>query len=183
MLIRFNMILGAAVSGFGRAAAVMASEQLARGEEDRARTSVDDALVIALVLFSVVGGLVALFPGAVLGAFFDDPGVIEAGRDAVRVLGASAPVLAIRGVLGGAMTALGSTSAVGWRGLARRFGSILPLAWLLGVVAGFGLVAVAAIEAVEAVVGALLAWRQSRQKSWTRKASQNSDYLAGFDDA
>lgn len=183
MLIRFNMIVGAAVSGFGRAAAMAVAEKLAAGKEADGRRALDDSVVLALVLFSAIGAVVALFPGQVLGAFFDDPGVIEAGRDAVRIFGASAPVLAIRGVLGGAMTALGSTSSVGWRGLARRFGSILPLAWLLGAVAGFGLVAVAAIEAVEAVVGAGLAWRASRQAAWTRKAAQDSDSLAGIDDA
>jgi putative MATE family efflux protein len=98
--------------GFALAATTLVGQELGAGRPERATQSVYEALRLVVAVMTVMGSLVALFPGQVLGIFIDDPVVVAIGVPALRIAGLVMPFLGVAFTLSGSLRGAGDTTAV-----------------------------------------------------------------------
>lgn len=98
---------------------------------------------LAVYFFTVAGILVALVPGPVLRVFTDDAGVIEAGKMALRMVGAGQFAVASGMVLSNVLISAGSARFVMVVNVGFVFVLVLPVVYLACVELGVGGVALA----------------------------------------
>jgi putative MATE family efflux protein len=98
------------------------------------------ALVLAIGLMGTVGALLFVFAEPLIRAFDPSahPIVLADGAAYLRVNGAVQPILAVFMVLNGALRGAGDARAGLLGTVVGRWGVVVPLAWLLGVVAAWG---------------------------------------------
>ncbi len=125
---------------FGTATATLVGQHLGRGEPDIAERYAWTSVKLGVIIFGAIGFAMLLYPHRVLGAFSAVPQVIEAGRTPLRIMACMGPVIATAMILTQALFGAGETRFVMIVELALHFFCLVPLAWLLGKVAGLGLV-------------------------------------------
>ncbi len=129
--------------GMGLAAATLVGQALGRGEPDDAEAWGWETVRLAVYFFTVAGILVALVPGPVLRVFTDDAGVIEAGKMALRMVGAGQFAVASGMVLSNVLISAGSARFVMVVNVGFVFVLVLPVVYLACVELGVGGVALA----------------------------------------
>jgi Na+-driven multidrug efflux pump len=98
--------------GFALAATTLVGQELGAKRPERAGRSAFEALRIAVVIMTAMGGLVSLFPAQVMAVFLDDPTVIAAGVPPLRIAGFIMPFLGISFTLAGGLRGAGDTTSV-----------------------------------------------------------------------
>jgi putative MATE family efflux protein len=98
--------------GFALAATTLVGQELGAQRPQRAVQSTYEALRMALLIMTLMGLLVALFPAQVMGVFTDDPGVIADGLITLRIAGLVMPVLGVSFTVAGALRGAGDTTSV-----------------------------------------------------------------------
>lgn len=124
---------------FGTATATMVGQSLGRGKLRRAELYGWESVKLAVYFFGAVGVFTALFPDLFLEIFTKDTVVIDAARPVMRLLGMFEWAIGGAMILMQAMFGAGGAKLVGFVTLALNFGALVPLAWLLGVALGIGL--------------------------------------------
>ena len=98
--------------GFALAATTLMGQELGARRPERAKESVYEALRLAVIIMTIMGGLVSIFAGQVVAVFTDDQAVIAAGMPALRIAGCVMPFLGLVFTLSGSLRGAGDTTAV-----------------------------------------------------------------------
>ena len=98
--------------GFALAATTLVGQELGAKRPDRASQSGYEAVRMAVLVMTVMGGLVTLFPGPLMRVFTSDPDVIDAGLPILRIAGLVMPFLGASFTLAGGLRGAGDTTSV-----------------------------------------------------------------------
>lgn len=128
--------------GFGLAAATLAGQALGRGDAVDAHRWAWDVIVIASALLGVLGLLMLLLPRTILSIFLADAALIDLGAAPLRLIGAGIVVDGVGLILMQALFGVGASKLVMGVSVGLQWLLFLPLAYLLGPVLGFGLLAI-----------------------------------------
>jgi MATE family multidrug resistance protein len=154
--------------GFGLAGATFVGRALGKGDPNEARAMVWQTLRIALSLLLVPAVVLEAAPDLVLAQFTPDQVVIELARPALRLLGISFLADAVPFVIIYSLLGAGATRWAAAVQLGAQYLVLLPLAWLLGVTLGWGIVGLwLGLVASRLVLGGL-ALHTFRGTSWER---------------
>ncbi|MFO0629116.1 MAG: MATE family efflux transporter [Polyangiales bacterium] len=145
---------------FGTATATLVGQSLGRGEPDEAERFGWTSVKIGAAIFGLMGLWMMVNPQGVLGAFSREAAVVASGTIPLRIMGAMGAVFSTAMILTQALFGAGETRFVMIVELSLHFGCLVPLAYVLGMVLGFGLVGVWSSVAVYAVaLAALMVWK------------------------
>jgi putative MATE family efflux protein len=126
--------------GFAVAATTLVGQSLGAHDPDGAQQRGYTAYGIGAVLMGVIGLTFVLFPVQIMGFFTNDAEVIAAGTMPLRLMGLFQPVLAASMIFAGGLRGAGDTR---WPMISTALGIWLlrlPLAYLLAIVLGWGLI-------------------------------------------
>jgi multidrug resistance protein, MATE family len=149
---------------FGTSTATLVSQSLGSGQPDRAERFGWVSVRLGLVIFGCVGALEGLvFPQQILAFVSHSDAVRHAALVPMRLMGVCTPIIAVGMILTQALFGAGNTRFVMVAETILHFTCLVPLAWLLGITLGFGLVGIwsAAVMYV-ALLASVMAWKFSR---------------------
>jgi putative MATE family efflux protein len=152
--------------GFATAATTLTGQSLGAGRPDLVETATRAALRQALFWMTLAGVLFAVLADPVMRAFSSDPEVIALGRIALPVLCLAQPFWAIGQVYAGTLRGAGDARFPMVATSVGMWGVRLPLAYLLGIVLGFGLPGVYFTSMLDSGLRAFLNWRRFRSGKW-----------------
>ncbi len=146
---------------FGTSTATLVSQSLGEGNPDKAERFGWVSVRLGLIIFGVVGVLEGvIFPRQILAIVSHSPAVIDAALMPMRVMGICTPAIAVGMILTQALFGAGNTRFVMVVELILHFVCLVPLAWLLGITLGYGLMGIwsAAVTYV-ALLSAVMVWK------------------------
>lgn len=145
---------------FGTSTATLVAQSLGEKEPEKAEKFGWTSVRLGLVIFGVVGLLEAFFAPNVLALVSTSPLVIERALMPMRVMGLCTPLIAVGMILTQALFGAGNTRFVMLVELLLHFTCLVPLAWLLGVTMGFGLMGIWGAGVVYVVLlAAAMIWK------------------------
>lgn len=154
--------------GFGMAAASLVGQALGRRDPEDARRWGWEVTRLAMVAVLLVSTPAIFFPGAVAGAFLQEPQTLALAAAPLRLIGCSLFLDTIGSVLMNSLVGAGDTRRVMLVSIAFQWGLFLPAAYLIGPVLGYGLLAVFAAQ-----VGYRLLQSAAFATLWQRGAWQH----------
>ena len=128
---------------FGTSTATLVSQCLGAGKADEAEKFGWTSVKLGLLIFGVVGlleGVILTEP--ILHLVTKSHSVFHAARMPMRMMGLATPLIAVGMILTQALFGAGNTRFVMFVELILHFCCLVPLAWLLGITFGFGLVGI-----------------------------------------
>ena len=128
--------------GLGLTAAALVGQALGRGDPADARAWGWQVVRIGMVVMTVVGIPLVIFPDPILGIFLHDPAIVDIARWPLRVAGATIMVEAVAMILLNALQGAGATSQVAKLAIGLQWVLFLPLAYVIGPILGLGLIGV-----------------------------------------
>jgi Na+-driven multidrug efflux pump len=128
---------------FGTSTATLVSQSLGEGNGKRAAAFGWTSVRLGLGIFGVVGFLEGIvFPEQILNLLSNSPAVRQAALMPLQMMGIFTPMIAVGMILTQALFGAGNSLFVMVVELILHFTCLVPLAWLLGITLGFGLVGV-----------------------------------------
>jgi Na+-driven multidrug efflux pump len=128
---------------FGTSTATLVSQSLGESNPERASRFGWASVRLGLLIFGVVGLLEGvILPRQILAIFTSSEAVAEAAIFPMRLMGLCTPVIAVGMILTQALFGAGNTRFVMIVELVLHFLCLVPLAWLLGITLGFGLLGI-----------------------------------------
>jgi putative MATE family efflux protein len=152
--------------GFSVAAAALVGQSLGAGERDRAYSMGWRTTKIALLFMGGVGVMMFLFAPSIVKFFSVDPEVLSLGTLYIRIVSVLQPAQAILFVLAGGLDGAGDTRWVLYTTVLGLWFVRLPLAYLLGITLGLGVVAAWLAMAVDVLLRSVILSRRYRSRSW-----------------
>ena len=128
--------------GFGLAAASLVGQALGRGDPNDAKQWGWDVVKMAMLVVGAIGLPAALAPDLLLSGFLHDPATRALGVMPLRLIGIFLVTDCVGMVLMNSLMGAGATKTAMLWSTSLQWLLFLPLAYLVGPVAGFGLVAV-----------------------------------------
>ncbi len=125
--------------GMGMAAASLVGQALGRGDPDDANRWAWDVVKIAVLTLFVLGLPMLLAPEMVVSPFLRDPATLALARLPLRMVGAVIGLDAVGLVLMHALLGAGAARQTMQVSVALQWGMLLPTAFVLGPVLGYGL--------------------------------------------
>jgi putative MATE family efflux protein len=125
--------------GFSVAATTLVGQSLGARRPDQARILTYAAFRMAFAVMLVMGVILFVFEYPILSFFTTDPAVLAAGEIVVRMSAVQQPLLAASFVFSGALRGAGDTRTTLLITVSAIWGLRLGLAYLLGIVFGWGL--------------------------------------------
>lgn len=125
---------------FGTATATLVSQSLGEKDPGKARRFGWASVHLGLAIFGAVGLLEAIFAPELLGVVSKSELVQNAALTPMRIMGLATPLIAIGMILTQALFGAGDSRFVMIVELILHFFCLVPLAWLLGIHWGYGLV-------------------------------------------
>jgi len=153
---------------FGVAATTLVGQGLGANRPDLAEKAAAAAARIAFVGMTAVGVIIMVFGGPITRLFINDPDVVDTGRQLLFIFGFALPALALSLALGGALRGAGDTRSVLGIMTVGVWGVRLAPAYLLAVVAGFGVPGAWVAAVTDINSRALLIFLRFRQGHWKR---------------
>jgi multidrug resistance protein, MATE family len=146
---------------FGTSTATLVSQCLGSGKGEEAEKFGWTSVKLGLLIFGVVGlleGVILTEP--ILHLVTKSPAVFQAAQMPMRMMGLATPLIAVGMILTQALFGAGNTRFVMIIELILHFGCLVPLAWLLGITLGFGLVGIWSAALVYVVLlTAVMIWK------------------------
>lgn len=152
--------------GFGLAATSLVGQALGRHQIDDAKRWGWDVVKVGGAVMMLVGVPMWLTPDLVLHVLTDDVATIEAARTPLRLFGATVFVEAGRLILQNALLGAGDTRRVMFVSIGLQWGLFLPIAFVLGPVMGYGLVAIWSCMIAYGFVQTGVFWAMWQRGSW-----------------
>ncbi len=138
---------------FGTSTATLVSQSLGEGNGPKAARFGWTSVKLGVLIFGVVGFLEGIvFPEEILALVSNSPAVQAAALMPMRMMGILTPMIAVGMILTQALFGAGNSVFVMVVELVLHFTCLVPLAWLLGITLGFGLVGIWAAAAVYVVL-------------------------------
>lgn len=154
---------------FGTATATLVSQSLGEGDGAKAARFGWTSVRLGLVIFGVVGLLEGLvFPEQILSFMSSSPAVREAALVPMRLMGVTTPLIAVGMILTQALFGAGNSVFVMIVELILHFTCLVPLAWLLGITLGFGLIGIWSAAAVYAFLLTVVMVIKFRVGDWQK---------------
>ncbi len=145
---------------FGTATATLVSQSLGGNRADLAERFGWESVRIGFYVMAGFGLFTLFFPEMVMGVFSKDAAVIEAGRDALRLMALSTVFISTSLILAQALYGAGNTKFVMKVELILHLTCLVPLAYVLGLTLNFGLVGIWASALIYLVLMAvIMAWK------------------------
>ncbi len=146
---------------FGTSTATLVSQSLGAGEGEKAARFGWVSVKLGLAIFGVVGFVEGvLFPEEILGFVSNSQAVRDAALMPMRMMGLCTPIIAVGMILTQALFGAGNSVFVMVVELILHFTCLVPLAWLLGITFGFGLVGIwASAVLYAALLAAVMVWK------------------------
>jgi Na+-driven multidrug efflux pump len=151
---------------FGTATATLVSQSLGENTPDRAERFGWVSVRLGLNIFGIVGILEALFPHQILSVVTHNPEVMEAALDPLRLMGICTPLMATGMILTQALFGAGNSRFVMIVELILHFTCLVPLAWLLGITLGLGLIGIWSAAAMYILLLAVVMSLKFRSGDW-----------------
>ncbi len=152
--------------GFALAATTLVGQGLGAQDPEGAQQRGYTAYRLGAGLMTVMGLIIAVFPEQLIGFFTDEAGVIAAGSLPLRLVGLVQPVLAAAMVFSGALRGAGDTRYPMVITGAGIWGLRVPLAYLLALVMGWGLVGAWSAMAIDFGLRGVLNFLRFRGGRW-----------------
>jgi len=156
---------------FGTSTATLVSQSLGENNPDKAVHFGWVSVRLGLVIFAVVGVLEGIvFPEQIVAFVSNSPAVQQAAIMPMRMMGIVTPLIAVGMILTQALFGAGNSMFVMIVELVLHFTCLVPLAWILGITMGFGLMGIwsaaviyaALLTIVMAIKFARAEWRHIR---------------------
>jgi putative MATE family efflux protein len=128
--------------GFAMASAALTGQLLGAGKPQEAERAVSRTVLYCMLVMTVFAVGFLFFPGPLVRLFTDDPVILEMARGPLLIYAGMIFFLAVATVVSGALQGAGDTRYLMILMLLTRFPIRVPLAWLLGVGLGGGLLGV-----------------------------------------
>ncbi len=151
---------------FGLAAMTLVSEAIGRRELADAQAWGWNVVSVSVVVLTVIALPALIFPDLILRGFLHDPALVELGRLPLQITAASVLVDAIGMVLMNALIGAGSARPAMSVSIISQWVIGLPLCYLVGVTAGFGLLGVWVAQAVYRVIQTIVLTTMWRNGGW-----------------
>ncbi len=152
--------------GFAVAATTLVGQSLGAKEPERAEQCGYASFRMGAALMAVIGLTFVLFPGQIMGFFTNDAEVIMHGTMPLRVMGLAQPFLAAAMIFAGALRGAGDTRFP----MVITAGAIwlirLPLAYVLGVMLGWGLMGAWTAMSLDMIVRGAFNFLRFRGGRW-----------------
>lgn len=149
--------------GFAKAATTLVGQRLGGRDPAGARDSARQANFLGLGVMTLWGIAFIAVPGAWVRLFTSDAAVLAYSVPLLTTMGLLQPPLAVAMVMAGALRGAGETRVVLLAAVVGGWLVRLPLAYLVGVAAGWGMTAVWITMILDWMVrGAILVWRFRR---------------------
>ncbi|GAB5533917.1 MAG: MATE family efflux transporter [Rubricoccaceae bacterium] len=154
--------------GLANASATLVGQNLGAKQPERAERSVWKAGTVTMILLGLVSIVYVLLDRQLVGLFTEDPAVLQAGADGLRIMSFGYVIYAWAMVLPQAFNGAGDTLTPTWINLGCFWAFQIPFAWALAFPLGLDehgvFWAVVAAESLMAVVAGVL-FRQGRWKT------------------
>jgi putative MATE family efflux protein len=139
-----NLTLIALLPGMalGISAATLVGQALGRGDPDDAKRWAWDVVKVAAVLLGVLGVPMWMAPDLMLGIFLHNPDTLDVARAPMRLIGATMIIEAVGIVLMHSLMGAGDVHRVMRLSISCQWLYFLPVAYVVGPVLGYGLMAV-----------------------------------------
>jgi multidrug resistance protein, MATE family len=146
---------------FGTSTATLVSQCLGSGKTEDAEQFGWTSVKLGLVIFGVVGLLEGvILTNPILHLVTKSSAVFAAAQMPMRMMGLATPLIAVGMILTQALFGAGNTRFVMFVELVLHFFCLVPLAWLLGITFGFGLVGIWSAALVYVVLlTAVMVWK------------------------
>ena len=128
--------------GLGLAAASLVGQALGRGDAADAKAWGWQVMRVGIAVMAVIGLPMVLFPTPILSIFLHDPAVVAIAKLPLQVAGSTIMVEAVGIIILNALQGAGATKTVAKFSIALQWVMMLPLAYVIGPVMGFGLLGV-----------------------------------------
>ena len=141
-LITILLLCFTACMAYGTATATLVGQSMGAKEPDLAARYAWEAVKIGVYGTIVLGAAILLFPDALMHVYCKDEAVIAAARPILRICGVLLPVILAAIVLTQALFGAGNTKFVMIVEFFLHFFCLVPLAYICGVVLGWGMMGV-----------------------------------------
>lgn len=142
VMINFINVVGLPAWGLGTAGATLVGQALGRGETDDARQWAWDSIKVGMGVMFVLGMPFWIMPDTLLSFWIHDDATRELAIWPVRILGAMITFNGIGYMMAMMLNGAGDVKKVTWINLVTQWGILVPGAWLMGPVLGFGLLGI-----------------------------------------
>lgn len=154
--------------GFGIAANTLVSQSLGRGQPDDAYVWAWDVAKVAATASIVIGLLMIVFSKPLLGLFLHQAELVTLAQTVLWIIGISLAIDAVGMVLMNALQGAGATGQVLKVGFILQWVVALPLAYLVGPVAGMGMLAIWLVHLSYRGVQAMCFAGMWKKKDWQK---------------
>ncbi len=168
VILNINLVGILPMMGFGMATTTLVSKSLGQKDVETAYRWPWDVTQLSMIVILVIASVICLFPRQLLSAFIHEKEVIEIGVIPLRLASIWLFSEGIGLVLLHALLGAGATQSTMILALVVQWGIGLPLAYLLGVHWGYGLVGVWLAQGIFRVMQALGCAYLWRKKSWVK---------------
>ncbi len=155
--------------GFGTATATLVGQSLGAKQPEEAERYGWASVRLGVIIFGVVGlceGV--LFTPQIVGFITQSPAVREVAMMPMRMMGIATPVIAIAMIMSEALFGAGNPKFVAVAQFLLVFGVLVPLAYVLGVVAHVGLVGIWIAACVYCTLAAITMSAKFRAGGWKK---------------
>ncbi len=164
-----NVTLVAILPGiaFGIASATLVGQALGRRDPEDAYRSAWEVVLVAAVVMTSIGVPMILLPDLILGVFIHDPATMDAARVPLRIVGSTIGLDAVGMVLMNSLTGAGATRTTMAVQVGLQWGILLPAAYFVGPVLGFGVLGIWAAQGVVRFIQAAVFTMIWQRRRWT----------------
>lgn len=167
ILISLQLLLILPAVGMGIASTSLVGHALGAGKPADAHRSGWEVVRVTILIMLVLGAPLWMFPEAVLSVFTNDPQLIELGALPLRLTGLVILLEVTAMVLTQALLGAGASKQVMRINLLMQWCVLLPLAYLIGPVAGFGLLGVWILQGLQRIALSLIYSLIWQRRQWT----------------
>ncbi len=166
VLVNLALLLILPAVGLGMAATTLVSEALGRNAREEAYRWGWHTVQVSIAVLFLLGLPMWIAPEWILGAFLHEARLIELGAPALMITGLGITLDATAIVLTQALLGAGANRAVMKISFCMQWCFFLPLAYLIGPVAGYGLVVIWCLQLLQRAINSLVFGRMWMQREW-----------------
>lgn len=166
VLISLQLLLILPAVGMGIASTSLVGHALGAGHPSDAHRWGWEVVRVSILIMAILGAPLWMFPESVLAVFTNDPTLIELGATPLRLTGLVILLEVTAMVLTQALLGAGASKQVMQINLLMQWCVLLPLAYLAGPVAGFGLLGVWILQGVQRIALSLIYSMIWQRRQW-----------------
>ncbi len=164
--IQLRLIACLPALAFQAAAASLVGQAIGRGDYDEAEALGRRSVLMLATIMAVVSGVMLVFAGPLAALFLDSPETVELGTTVLRWFAVAQFFSALSIATQGALVGAGDTAPAMRYTFFCQWVVMLPLAYLLVVVAGWALHGPLAAWTLAPMISLLLIWRRLQSGRW-----------------